>query len=350
VSIYSTGAEAYRDTTKWLIALVPLASLVAAAAVVGPRLVTGRPAAGSWSTWIAYGLAILGCVFVVAGICLIVAHGATVLSTAPKDVDKIVRDRLRLSQAFSAGVGYPYFLESDDFKEAVLDLNAAAPGTPTAAAPGTPTAAAPGTPTAAAPGTPTAAAPGTPTAAAPGTPTALAERVAAAGTQLREWAFFAELGTEFGKFKDWFLRGIVLIAAGLVLAVVAINLAPAPIAQPTAAVVELSSSGATALIRSTGCQAPSTTRFVAVSGTWSSPVLETEGPGCRVNAQWRPSRSQAQVLPASASNANPSQGATGPQGPPGPQGAAGPAGPAGPQGPPGPQGAPGTPTAIPGRG
>jgi hypothetical protein len=318
VSIYSTGAEAYRDTTKWLIALVPLASLVAAAAVVGPRLVTGRPAAGTLSTWITYGLAILGCGFVLVGICLIVAHGATVLSTAPKDVDKIVNDPLRFSEAFSAGVGYPYFLESDDFKTAVLDLNTEETSAPTAAA--------------------------------PGAPNALAERVAGASTQLREWAFFDALGTEFGKFKSWFLWGICLIAAGLVLAVIAINLAPAPIAQPTAAVVELSSSGATALIRSTGCQAPSTTRFVAVSGTWSSPVLETEGPGCRINAQWRPSSSQAQVLPASASNANPSQGATGLQGPPGPQGPAGPAGPAGPQGPPGPQGASGTPTAIPGRG
>lgn len=323
MSIYSTGAEAYRDTTKWLIALVPLASLVAAAAVVGPRLVTGRPAAGSWSTWITYGLAILGCGLVLVGICLIVAHGATVLSTAPKDVDKIVNNRLRFSEAFSAGVGYPYFLESDDFKNAVTEVNSEETGTPTAAASGAPPA------------------------AAPGDPKALAERVAGASTQLREWAFFDALGTEFGKFKSWFLRGIVLIALGLVLAVVAINFAPAPIAQPTAAVVELSSSGATALIRSTGCQAPSTTRFVAVSGTWSSPVLETEGPGCRINAQWRPSSSQAQVLPASASNANPSQGATGLQGPPGLQG---PAGPAGPQGPPGPQGAPGTPTATPGRG
>ena len=339
MSIYSTGAEAYRDTTKWLIALVPLASLVAAAAVVGPRLVTRRPAAGSWSTWITYGLAILGCGLVLVGICLIVAHGATVLSTAPKDVDKIVNNRLRFSEAFSAGVGYPYFLESDDFKNAVTEVNYAETGAPNAAAPGDPNAAAPGAPTAPAPGAPTA--------PAPGDPNALPERVAGASTQLREWAFFDALGTEFGKFKSWFLRGIVLIALGLVLAVVAINLTPAPIAQPTAAVVELSSSGAIALIRSTGCQAPSTTRFVAVSGTWSSPVLETEGPGCRINAQWRPSSSQAQVLPASASYANPSQGATGLQGPPGPQG---PAGPAGPQGPPGPQDAPGTPTAIPGRG
>ena len=313
MSVYSTGAEAYRDTTKWLIALVPLASLVAAAAVVGPRLVTGKTAAGSWSAWITtYWAALLGCGLVLVGIGLTVASGAWVLSTEPKEVDKLLDDdQDRLSKAFSAGVGFPYFLTSEAFKTAVLQMNAAKK---------------------------------------PGDPPIPTERVAAASTQLLEWALFDALRAKSRPFTACFLAGIGLIAAGLVLAIIALNLAPAPITQPTAAIVRLSSSGTTALIRSTGCQAPSTTQFVAVSGTWSSPVLETEGPGCRINAQWRPSISQAQALPASAGNANPSQGATGPQGPPGPQGPAGPAGPTGPQGPPGPQGAPGPSTARPGRG
>ena len=299
MSVYSTGAEAYRDTTKWLITLVPLASLVAAAAVVGPRLVTGRTAAGSWSAWITtYWAALLGCILVLAGIWLTVTRGTRVLSTAPKEIPDLIDNQGRFGAAFSAGAVFPYFLNSQEYKGAVLLLNAAPPGDPDI-------------------------------------PT---ERVTAASTQLLEWALFDALRAEFGPFKRWFLWGIALIAAGLVLAVVGVYLAPAPIAQPAAAVVRLSSTGTTALIRSTGCRAPSTTQFVAVSGTWSSPVLETEGPGCRINAKWRPSLSQAQVLPASASNANPSQG------PPGPQG------PAGPAGPPGPQGAPGTPTAIPGRG
>ena len=266
MSVYSTGAESYRDTTKWLLALVPLASLVAAAAVVGPRLVTGKTAAGSWIAWITtYWPALLGCVLVLVGIWLTVARGARVLSTEPKGYDKILGDGARLSKAFAAGVGFPYFLTSEDFKTAVQNLNAAAPGDSNTST----------------------------------------ERAVAASTQLLEWSFFDALRAEFGAFKIRFLLGIVLIAAGLASAIVAVNLAPAPIAQPTAVVVRLSSPGATALIRSTGCQAPSTTRFVAVSGTWSSPVLETEGPGCRVNAQWRPSISQAQVLPASARYANP---------------------------------------------
>lgn len=306
MSVYSTGAEAYRDTTKWLIALVPLASLVAAAAVVGPRLVTGKTAAGSWSAWITtYWAALLGCILVLAGIWLTVKRGTRVLSTAPKEIDELLDDEERFSDAFRGGAVFPYFLTSGAFKTAALQMNVPKK---------------------------------------PGDPPIPTERVAAASTQLLEWALFDALRDEFGPFKRWFLWGLGLIAAGLVLAIVAVNLAPAPIAQPTAAVVELSSSGATALIRSTGCRAPSTTQFVAVSGTWSSPVLETEGPGCRINAQWRPSSSQAQVLPASARYANPSQGATGLQGPPGPQGPAGPAGAAGPQGAPGPS------TAIPGRG
>jgi hypothetical protein len=268
VSVYSTGAESYRDTTKWLVALVPVASLVAAAAVVGPRLVTGKTAAGSWSAWITtYWPALLGCGLVLVGIGLTVAKGAKVLSTEPKGYGEILADGARLNKAFGAGAGFPYFLKSDDFKDAVLDLNDAPPSDQ----------------------------------AAQTVRAAANERAVAASTQLLEWSFFDALRAEFGAFKIRFLLGIVLIAAGLALAIVAVDLAPAPIVQPTAAVVRLSSPGATALIRSTGCQAPSTTRFVAVSGTWSSPVLETEGPGCRVNAQWRPSSSQAQVLPASAS-------------------------------------------------
>jgi hypothetical protein len=263
VSVYSTAAESYRDTTKWLLALVPLASLVAAAAVVGPRLVTGETAAGSWSAWITtYWAALLGCVLVLGGIWLTVARGARVLSTEPKKFDEILgAGGARLSAAFGAGVGFPYFLTAEAFKTAVLDLNAKAPGNPNAST----------------------------------------DPAVAASTQLLEWSFFDALRAEFGAFKIRFLLGIVLIAAGLASAVVGVNLAPAPIAQPMAVVVRLSSPGVAALIRSTGCQAPSTTQFVAVSGTWSSPVLETEGPGCRVNAKWRPSISQAQVLPASAS-------------------------------------------------
>jgi hypothetical protein len=204
---------------------------------------------------------------VLGGIWLTVAKGAQVLSTAPKQVDKILRDGARLSAAFGAGVGFPYFLTSEDFKTAVQDLNAAPPSDQAAQA----------------------------------ERAAANERAVAASTQLLEWSFFDALRAEFGAFKIRFLLSIVLIAAGLASSIVAVNLAPAPIAQPTAVTVRLSSPGATALIRSTGCQAPSATRFVAISGTWTSPVLKTEGPGCRVNAQWRPSISQAQVLPASAS-------------------------------------------------
>lgn len=265
MSVYSTGAESYRDTAKWLVALVPLASLVAAAAVVGPRLVKGETAAGSWSAWITtYWAALLGCVLVLGGIWLTVAKGAKVLSTAPKGYDEILGDDERLSAAFGAGVGFPYFLSSETFKDAVQDLNAPPSNDPAEQA----------------------------------ERAAANERAVAASTQLLEWSFFDALRGEFGAFKIRFLVGIVLIAAGLAAAIVAVNLAPAPIAQPTAAVVRLSTPGATALIQSTGCRKPSTTRFVAISGTWSSPVLETEGPGCHINAQWRPSTSQAQVLPA----------------------------------------------------
>ncbi len=266
MTVYSTGVESYRDTTKWLLALVPLASLVAAASVVGPRLVMGKSAAGSWSAWATtFWPALLGCVLVLAGISLTVVRGARLLSAEPKNFDKILGEEARLSTAFGAGVGFPYFLTSEDFKTAVRDLNTVSP---------------------------------TDQGAQAGRADANA-RAVAASTQLLEWSFFDALRAEFGTFKLWFLSGVVLIAAGLTLFVISINLVAAAITQPTAALVRLSSSGVTDFSRTTGCRAPSTTKFVAVSGTWSSPVLETEGPGCRINVQWRPSLAQAQVLPAS---------------------------------------------------
>ena len=37
--VYSAGADAFRDTTKWLVAFVPIAALGTAAVVLGPLLV-----------------------------------------------------------------------------------------------------------------------------------------------------------------------------------------------------------------------------------------------------------------------------------------------------------------------
>ena len=161
----------------------------------------------------------------------------------PKNFDKILGEEARLSTAFGAGVGFPDFLTSEDFKTAVRDLNTVSP---------------------------------TDQGAQAGRADANA-RAVAASTQLLEWSFFDALRAEFGTFKLWFLSGVVLIAAGLTLFVISINLVAAAITQPTAALVRLSSSGVTDFSRTTNC-ASSTTKFVAVSGTCSCWCLRLKGP------------------------------------------------------------------------
>jgi hypothetical protein len=64
--------------------------------------------------------------------------------------------------------------------------------------------------------------------------------------------------------------------------------------------VTVSRSGAADLYSMTGCSNPTGTKFHAVAGTWSSPVLIMEGAGCRFGAQWQPLSKLAEVrVPAS---------------------------------------------------
>lgn len=126
MSIYDTGADAFRDTTKWLVAFVPIASIVAVTAAIGPRLAGDAAASESLGDWArANVLPLAGVAAVVAGVVLIVVFGANVLSTQPNDFTSMfTTDQQRLSDAFSAGVGAPFFLDDQAFKLALADLDA----------------------------------------------------------------------------------------------------------------------------------------------------------------------------------------------------------------------------------
>jgi hypothetical protein len=264
VSVYSAGADAFRDSTKWLVAFVPIGALGTAAAVLGPRLVRDAESARSLSSWLGdNGWALGGLGGVLVGVLVVVRYGARVLSTQPKDIGALLTTNpTRLSQAFSAGVAAPYFLDDAAFKQALADLQVN--WRPGSTAPPT---------------------------------DAEVSRAAGAVDALREWALQDELATTFTRFQVWFAIGSVLIVTGVVVAAANINAPAASIDKPTNVQISLNTHGSADLLNKTGCTTPKQSRYVAVAGTWSAPVLQVEGPGCRFGNRWRPKDGDFELQP-----------------------------------------------------
>ena len=254
LSIYSSGADAFRDTTKWLVAFVPIATVVAAGAVIGPRLVDEATTSASLLEWARSNvLPLVGIAIAVGGVVLVVSFGARVLSTQPSDFTTLfTTDQAKLSSAFSAGVGAPYFLEDRAFRSAVAELDAKWSADEDVTDP------------------------------------ELARTVAAAD-MLREWALHDALATSFKHFRYSFGVGILLVAGGLLVATTSLDPTSGTIKQPKVVEISVEQAGATDLLHSTGCEKPAESKYVVVAGRWDLPVLEVDGPGCEFGATWRPS-------------------------------------------------------------
>jgi hypothetical protein len=260
--VYSAGADAFRDTTKWLVAFVPVAALASAAVVLGPLLVRSAQAANSLSAWLFdNALALGGVGAVLVGVVLVVWFGARVLSSQPKDFGALLKtDPKRLSEAFSAGVAAPYFLDDNGFNNAIANLEDKwHPDSKT--------------------------------------PPADAEvsRAVAAVETLREWALQGELAAAFRWFRIFFAIGLVLIVGGVVVAAVTFNQQGASIEKPTTVQVSVNQPGAADLLKETGCTTPAKSQYVAVAGTWDAPVLQVDGPGCLFGNRWRPTSGDFEV-------------------------------------------------------
>lgn len=197
VTIYTAGAEAFRDTTKWLVAFLPTATILTAGALVGPRLLADAARSRSLLDWAGRnGWSIVGIVMVLTGLALIVALGARVLSTqASGFTELLMEDEAGLSRAFSAGVGAPYFLDDISFRTAMreLDMKWTDGGAVTDAE---------------------------------------LTRAVAATEMLREWALHRALAATFGRFVTFFAVGALLIAGGLVVTVLGLGPAAGPIQTP----------------------------------------------------------------------------------------------------------------------
>ncbi len=262
LSIYRAGSDAFRDTAKWLIAFVPIASLTSVGALVGPRLIKGAEASTSPAGWLASNIwPILGVAAAAAGVTAIVFFGAKVLAAQPSEFANLLTvDRSKLSAAFSAGVGAPYFLDDSDFRTAMAELDVA-------------------------------------WSAAQQAPEPTLARVVAATDMLRDWSLHNSLTEAFATFWRAFAAGVFFIVLGVLVAVSTLEPQAPEIRTPMEVRVEVQGLGASDLRSRTGCSRPSDAVFVAIAGTWDSPVLAVDGPDCRFGAVWRPPKDLFEMRP-----------------------------------------------------
>lgn len=267
MSVYSAGSDAFRDTTKWLVAFVPISALGTAAVVLGPRLVRSAESARSLPSWLADNVATLaGVLVVLIGVFVIVYFGASVLSTQPKEFTALLEtDETGLSKALAAGAGVPYFLDSEAFKGAVADLAVKWQN--------------------------------------PSTPPTEVEinRAVGAVDALREWTLQQELSEAFKRFGILFAIGSALIVAGLVVSIVTLEPPSAAIDKPTVVKVSVNTDGAADLLKRTGCTSPTSSHYIAIAGSWSAPVLEVDGPNCRFGTRWEPRSGEFEIQPTPGS-------------------------------------------------
>lgn len=255
-SVYSTGVEAYRETTKWLAAFVPVTSLVTAAAVSGPKLIRSIQAAPSLGAWVQrYWLVLLCAVGLFGGIGAILWFGARVLRTEPADIGDLATGQAGaqdLAHAIGSGVAAPEFFSKGTFDVAMSELANAWD-----------------------------------TGELVGDDDPRLTRLRPAVEALREWSVFHRIQRTYRDF------GIAFVAAAVVISI-AILLAPAqlgsgaPIDEPTRVEIGVDAAGREDLAAHTGCTTPDSSSFFAVGGTWDQPQLAVDGPGCRFGATWKP--------------------------------------------------------------
>jgi hypothetical protein len=252
MSIYRSGAEAFRDTTKWLVAFVPISTVLGGAVLLGPRLLADLIQADSLKTWVGdSGWVLIGIAMITIGIVLIVWLGANVLSAQPHDFRTLLRDSGRLSEAFEAGVGAPYFADDTSFTNATLHIFATQSKDSQVS-------------------------------------TTNLESAVAVTDMLLSWAFHKALSKAFNRFRIGFAGAVGLIVTGFVVASASLQPVGGAVDRPTTVEVTVNQVGKANLQNQTGCSKPEESEFVAIAGTWDAPLLSVFGPDCQFAARWRP--------------------------------------------------------------
>lgn len=264
MSVYDSGVAAYRDTTKWLVAFVPIVSILAATVTIGPGLTLSVQHAQSLGDWLVdYWLAAVCGLVLLGGIAAILYWGAKVLSVEPTDLGKLQDQAFaaRLEDAIGAGVTAPEFFTAESFNAAMAALaNSWDQPQPTPA------------------------------------DELNLTRLKGAVENLRQWAIFDRVRTAFTCFIVAFTLGVAATGAAIVVAASQFDTSPV-IEKPTAVSVELNGAGKVQLTERTGCTEPAATTFLAVEGTWRHPTLTADGPGCRFGITWAPRSDNIELRP-----------------------------------------------------
>ncbi|CCH75911.1 conserved membrane hypothetical protein [Nostocoides japonicum T1-X7] len=264
MSVYGGAGDAYRDTTKWMAASVPLATLVAAGVALGPRVVQSVQTASSVSGWVGGHWLVLLCgAAVVGAVAWVLATGARVLSAGPSLPVELVKDPDgAVGKAIGDGVALPYYGGAPSF---YADLDAwlediEAPD------------------------------------ADPAMPDSRLDRLVPSLVAIGEWSALHEIEVAYKDFRRAFGLGVLCIVLAILVAPVQLPSGPA-VTAPTPVTVEVGQAGADDLWSKTGCTDPMMSTFTAVAGTWDAPVLAVDGPDCPIGATWVPSRTDADVRP-----------------------------------------------------
>lgn len=263
MSVYTAAAEAYRDTTKWLTAFLPVATVFSGGLLVGPGVVRSVHSSESIGDWLKLNWLLLICGAVIAAaVAGIIWRAAVVLAVEPKDIGQMASgtDVVALSEAIGNGAAAPYFFDTAAFKAAMADLanawdnNAVVADDPRLA------------------------------------------RTVPAVEALREWSVLDQIKQPFKIFGIVFVAGTALVASSIAISA-AVTSAAGQITTPTAVAVSVSDSASSGFVAATGCVDTERNTYTAVSGTWDLPRLEVDGDGCRFAATWTPKPGQFELRP-----------------------------------------------------
>lgn len=232
MSVYRTGVGAYRDTTKWLAAFVPITTLVAGLALTGPQLICSAQAAHSAASWaVDHWGVILGVLALLVAVGAILWSASRVLSTEPSDLADLVdspKHSTALATAIGSGVMMPEFFTKEEF-DLARGVLANAWDQDTALSADDPR----------------------------------LTRMRVATESLREWALFREIRTPFAVFRRVFIVAVGVIVTATIYIAFALG-AALPVSEIAKVTVRVSAAGAQDLQTLTGCTDPGQSEFLAI--------------------------------------------------------------------------------------
>lgn len=268
MSVYGSGVEAYRSTAKWLVSLVPIATIVTAGIAFGPDLVEKAATLDEGEFFNQHWPAMAGVLLIAGGLGVVVWQAAALLSEQAPNVTTLESELL--DKAFGAGVAVPYFVDQATYQDAQNQLTAWVDSQRSDSG-------------------------SIDCQSKTQKPDSeLVKALSAAVDALREWALHHDISKQFLKFNLWFAGGVLAMVAGLLIA--AIDLTEPTVERrdpPVAVMATLSDEAWNDMNSVLGCGAAidgtrPDVQLWLVAGDWENPILQVDGEGCATATDWDP--------------------------------------------------------------